>query len=98
MRAVSSRSLLAAIFEELELEDPNDDHDWTIDYEQHTWRCTGLASVGAEVSQAERPVVVVDPFGHSYRPRIPRNRPLARHLKGRPLYIEIKRRLPGPLT
>lgn len=80
---------LEAIFEELELEDPADDQPWTVESGNQTLRCTGLNAVDALTVRARGPVVVADPFGHSYRPRAPRNRALARRLHGHPLYIEI---------
>ena len=82
---------LEAIFEELELEDPEDDQPWILQSGHQTWRCAGLGAVDAQAARAYGPVVVTDPFGHAYRPRMPAGHALARRLKGHPLYIEITR-------
>ncbi|AMM31593.1 hypothetical protein SA2016_0905 [Sinomonas atrocyanea] len=85
----SREEFLEAIFEELALEGPGDDQPWTVRAGRQSWRCNGLRAVDAQVARASGPVVVTDPFGHAYRPRVPWNRALARRLRGHPLYVEI---------
>jgi hypothetical protein len=89
---------LEAIFEELELEDPEDDQPWILQSGHQTWRCAGLRAVDVQTARAYGPVVVTDPFGHAYRPRTPANHALARRLRGHPLYIEITQKAAGALT
>lgn len=84
-------AFLESLFEELVLEEPDDEQPWLVITENQTLRAFGLGAVDRRVADATGPTVAVDPFGHRYRPHTVRRGPLARRLHGRPLYVEIPR-------
>ncbi|WP_422935316.1 hypothetical protein [Sinomonas sp. P47F7] len=82
-------AFLDSLFEELALEEPGDEQQWLVIAGGQTLRAPGLDAVDRRVVRAPEASVVVDPFGHRYRPRMVRRGGLARRLRGRPVYVEI---------
>ncbi|HKU10646.1 hypothetical protein [Sinomonas sp.] len=89
----SREDFLAELFEELSLEAPGDQRAWTVSSQGQVWHCQGLDGVDRVVAQRagvpDGKVVVRDPYGHAYVPRVVKHGSLARRLRGRPLYVEV---------
>jgi hypothetical protein len=87
----SREEFLAELFEELRLEMPGDQRAWTVSSHGQVWHCQGLDGVDRVVVQHNGlpDGKVVDPYGHAYVPRVMKHGPLARRLRGRPLYVEV---------
>ncbi|NUP75659.1 MAG: hypothetical protein HOQ07_13585, partial [Sinomonas sp.] len=84
----SGPAFLEELFEELSLEAPGDDGEWTVSFAGKEWRCRGLDAVDRCVARAEHPIAR-DPQGHAYGVRITRHGRLGRKLGGLPLYVEL---------
>jgi hypothetical protein len=89
----SREEFLAELFEELALEAPGDRAVWTVAEQGRVWHCEGLDGVDRVVAERsalpDGEILVRDPYGHAYVPRVVKRGALARRLHGRPLYVEV---------